>query len=229
VALDDCGGDIAELAAVVLRLVAQHPEGLVGVDRVAGHQDPLCLLDHRSATERSLQVVVLGEALQRDVDRALQLLRGGVDQVSEDAAFGCLADISRVLGGEQRDHGAAGFVDDLLDQLESMLRRETEPDERDVGLFPRGHRSDCRDVDLTGDHLVPEARDYLGEQLEAVATLVGDQDAQMLNLFLDHAPVLLATIPTRMVDAESHGGNVSDTRFARDRERLDLDSAWTSR
>ena len=69
-----------------------------------------------------------------------------------------------------------------------MLRRETEPDERDVGLLPGSHCGDRRDVDLAGDHFVPEARHYLGEQLEPVAPLVGDQDAQMLNLVLDHPP-----------------------------------------
>jgi hypothetical protein len=79
-------------------------------------------------------------------------------------------------------------VDDLLDQLERVLRGETEPDERDVRLFPGRHCSDGRDVDLAGDHLVPEACDYLGEQLEPVASFVGDQDAQVLNLVLDHPP-----------------------------------------
>ena len=72
-ALDDGGGDVAELAAVVLGVVAKPVEAVVGVDRVAGHQDALGLLDRGAAPERALQVLVLGEALQRDVDRALQL------------------------------------------------------------------------------------------------------------------------------------------------------------
>jgi hypothetical protein len=103
---------------------------------MAGHQDSLRLFDHRSAAESSLEVVVLGEALESDVDRALQLLRSGVDEVGEDSPLGRLADIGRVLGGEQRDDGAARLVDDLLDQLERVLRRDTEPDQSDVGLFP---------------------------------------------------------------------------------------------
>ena len=75
VAVDDRRGDVGELVAVVLGVVAEHPERPVGVDPVAGHQDALRLLDHRPASECALQVVVLGEALQGDVDRALQLLR----------------------------------------------------------------------------------------------------------------------------------------------------------
>jgi hypothetical protein len=45
-------------------VVAQHLERSVGVHRVAGHQDPLRLLDHRPAPERALQTVVLGEPLR---------------------------------------------------------------------------------------------------------------------------------------------------------------------
>jgi hypothetical protein len=43
---------------------------------VARHQDALRLLDQGSPPECSLQVVVLGEALEGDVDRALQLEPG---------------------------------------------------------------------------------------------------------------------------------------------------------
>ena len=31
---------------------------------------------------------------------------------------------------------------------------------RDIGSFPGGYGSDVLDVDLAGDHLVPEVRDY---------------------------------------------------------------------
>ena len=73
-AVDDRRGHVCELLAVVLRVIAEQLERLVGVDRVAGHQYPLGLLDQRPAPEGPLQALVLGEALQRDVDRALQLL-----------------------------------------------------------------------------------------------------------------------------------------------------------
>jgi hypothetical protein len=73
VALDDGGGDVGEFVSGVLGVVAEHRECLVGVDRVLVHQDALCLFDHGAASEGSLQAVVFGEALQRDVDRALQL------------------------------------------------------------------------------------------------------------------------------------------------------------
>jgi hypothetical protein len=170
----------------VLGVLTEHPEGPVRIDRVAGHEDPLRLLDHRPPSESSLQVVVLGEPLERNVDRALQLLGGRVDEVSENAAFGRLADVSRVFGGQQRDHRATGFADNLLDQLERVLRRETEPDERDIRLFPCSHRGDCRHVDLAGDHLMPEPGHNLSEQLKPVAPFVGNQDPQPLNLVLDH-------------------------------------------
>jgi hypothetical protein len=88
---------------------------------VAGHQDPLGLLDRGSAPERSLQAVVLGEALQRNVDRARELSGIVVEDVGEDPALGRFVHVGRVLGREERDHGARGFADDLVDQGERVL------------------------------------------------------------------------------------------------------------
>ena len=175
-ALDDGGGDVAELAAVVLGVVAQHLEGPVGVDRVAGHQDPLRLLDQRPTPERALQALVLGEALERDVDRALQLLGGAVDDVGEDAALRGLVDIVGIVGVQDRDHRAGRLAHDLGDQLERVHRALAEPDQRDVGMLPRGDRPDLLDVDLTRDHVVPEPDHDLGEQLQPLPPLVRDQE-----------------------------------------------------
>jgi hypothetical protein len=186
VAVDDRGGDVDKLVAAVLGMFTEHPEGLIRIDRVAGHQDPLRLLDHRPPAESSLQVVVLAEPLERNVDRALQFLGSRIDEVRENAAFGRLADVSRVFGGEERDHRAAGFADDLFDQLERVLRRHTKSDERDIRLLPCSHRGDRRDVDLAGDHLMPEPGYNLSEQLKPVAPFVGNQDPQPLNLVLNH-------------------------------------------
>ena len=58
-----------------------------------GHQDALCLLDRRSPAEGALEALVLAEALQRDVDRALQLLGRPFDDVREHAALSGLMDV----------------------------------------------------------------------------------------------------------------------------------------
>jgi hypothetical protein len=65
----------------VLRVGSEHLECLLLVDCVTFHQDALCLLDHSTAPERSLKVVIFGEPLQRDLDRALLLLGVGVDDI----------------------------------------------------------------------------------------------------------------------------------------------------
>ena len=161
--------------------VAEHLEGPFLVDAVACHQDPFRLLDHGAAPERPLQVVVLGEALQGDVDRALQLLGVGVDDVGEHAPLRGLVDVGGIVGREQRDHRAGGLVHDLRDQLERVLGAQPEPDQGDVGALPRGHGADLSDVDLAGDHLMAEAGHDLGEQLEPVPPLVRDQDAEVLG------------------------------------------------
>ena len=78
VAVDDGGGEIDQLAVVGARGSAASRMRLLA-DRVTLHQDSLGPLDQRTPAERSLQLVVLGEAAQHDVDRALPVL----DVVSE--------------------------------------------------------------------------------------------------------------------------------------------------
>jgi hypothetical protein len=99
VAFDDCGGDVAEFASVVLGVVAEHLEGAVGVDRVAGHEDAFGLFDQCAASEGSLQALVFGETLEGDVDGALQFFGGAVDDVGEDAAFCGFVDVGGVGPG----------------------------------------------------------------------------------------------------------------------------------
>ncbi len=59
---------------------------------------------------------------------------------------------------------------------------QTKTDERDVGMLARSHRADLLDVDLAGDHLVTESCHDLGEQLQPVPPLVGDQHAEGRDL-----------------------------------------------
>jgi len=120
VALDDRLGDVHELAAVVLRMVAEHFERVLLVDRVARHQDALRLLDQRPPPERSLQVVVLGEALEGDIDRALQLLGIGVDDVGEDAALGRLRGRGITVAGTPE----RGAVVQQAKELVAFARRQ---------------------------------------------------------------------------------------------------------
>ena len=70
-------------------------------------------------------------------------------------------------------------MNDLGDQLERVLGAESEPDERNIGMLPCGDSADLCDLYLPRDHLMAEAGDDLGEQLEPVPALVGDQDAML--------------------------------------------------
>jgi len=115
VALDHGGGDVAELAAVVLGVVTETYEGLFGVDRVSGHEDALGLLDHGTAPEGSLEALVFAEALESDVDRALKLIGGAVDDVSEDSALRSLVDVCGVVGVEDRADRAGSLANDLAE------------------------------------------------------------------------------------------------------------------
>jgi hypothetical protein len=132
---DGGSGDVAELAPVVLGVVAQHLERPVGVDRVAGHQDALRLLDQRPSPESALEALVLAETLERDVDRALQFLRRTVDDVCEDTALCGFVDVRGVAGVEDRDHRTGSLADDLRDQLQRVDRAFAEPDQGNVGML----------------------------------------------------------------------------------------------
>ena len=64
---------------------------------MAFHQDALGPLGDRAARECALEIVVLGEAAQDDVDRALPVLALGIGDVGEDAAFGRLPEEARIV------------------------------------------------------------------------------------------------------------------------------------
>jgi diguanylate cyclase (GGDEF)-like protein/PAS domain S-box-containing protein len=182
VAVDNRSRDVAELLAAVLGVLAKQGERCVGVDAVPGHQDAFRLLDDGSPPEGALQILVLGEALKRHVDRALQLLGRGVDEIGEHPALGRFEDVGRVFRRKQRDHRAARFLNDLLDQLECVLGGKAKTDQCDIGMFPCRHRCHGRHVDLASDHLVSKAGDDPSEHLESIAALVRDQDAQGLDV-----------------------------------------------
>ena len=152
------------------------------------HQDALGLFDQGAASEGALEAVVFGEALQGDVDRALELFGAAVDDVGEDSSLGGFVHVGGVLRGQECDHGAGGLADDLGDQLEGVLGVQAETDEGDVRPLAGGDRADLLDLDLAGDHLVPEPGHDLREQLESLALLVGDQDAEMPDLVVGRDP-----------------------------------------
>jgi len=63
-----------------------------------------------------------------------------------------------------------------------MLRARSQTDQRDIRSLARGYDTDVLDVDLTGDHLMPEARDYRRDERQPILALVRDQDSEMLGL-----------------------------------------------
>ena len=87
---------------------------------------------------------------------------------------------------DEEDHRARGFMHDLVDHCEGMLRALAEADQGDIGSLPGGHDSDVYNVDLAGDHLVPEVRDHRRDERQPIPALVGDQHPEMLGLAIAH-------------------------------------------
>jgi hypothetical protein len=88
---------------------------------------------------------------------------------------------------DEGDHGTGGLVHDLLDQLERVLGALAETDEGDVRALARRHCSDVLDLDLAGDHLMPESGDDRRDERQAIRAFVRDQHAQMLGLTMTHS------------------------------------------
>jgi len=141
--------------------------------------------------EGFFEVVVLGKAAQGDVDRRLELVLVGLDDVGEDAALGGFVDEVLVSCVEDEDDRAGGVADDLLDQFERVLGALAEPDERDVGMFLAGQLDDLLDVQFLPDDLVAERAGDLGDGLGPLGALVGDEYVQQRAI---RAPVVNASV-----------------------------------
>lgn len=87
-AVDNRLGDVENLAAAVLGVVAKKLEGSLVIESVTLHQDALGPLDHGATAECALEAVVFRKPAQHDVDRALDLRRLTVRDVGEDSALG---------------------------------------------------------------------------------------------------------------------------------------------
>ncbi len=130
--------------------------------------------------------MVLREAAQHDVDRALPVLRGVGDEC-EDASLGRLLDEPGIGSVDEEDHRAGGLVDDLLDQAECVLGALAEPDERHVGSLTSRDTSHVFHLDLARDHFVTEFGDDRRDERQAILPLVGDQNPQVLGLAVAHS------------------------------------------
>ena len=69
--VDDGVCDGRELTVAAARVCAQHLEGVVFVNRVTLHKNPLGALDQRAPAEGPLEVLELGETAQHDCQRIL--------------------------------------------------------------------------------------------------------------------------------------------------------------
>ena len=112
----------------------QQTKCCLGVDAVSFHENAFGLFDDRAATERTLQVLELREAPERDVEGALEF-RGFLsveDDIGEDTAPGRLMDVARVFRIDERDDRARGLMHDPSDLLERVLAIKAQSNERDL-------------------------------------------------------------------------------------------------
>ena len=82
---------------------------------------------------------------------------------------------------QKRDDGAGSLVDDLVDQLEGMLRAGPKSDERNVRALTGSDNADVLDLNLASDHLVPQRDDDRNDEIETILALVRDKNSQMVG------------------------------------------------
>ena len=87
---------------------------------------------------------------------------------------------------EQDDHRAGGLFDDLLDQAKRMLGTLAESDERNIWALLGGDRPDILDLDLAGDHLVPQPSDDRRHQRQAILPLIRDEHTHVIGFEITH-------------------------------------------
>ena len=198
-ALQDGCGDVDDLPVGPAGVLPEQMEGLLLVEGVTLHQDPFGPLRDGPAAEGALEGVVLREALERDVHRALHLLEvARMCDVGEDAEPGGPVDERAVLHVEDRDDRARGLVDDGPDQLERLLRVLTDDDEGDVRqLHGRGVTHGLEWRARTHD-LVPERGHRPGDLVLARAEAVCDEYPQIAPHLGRHpgAPLGLFRVPS---------------------------------
>ena len=177
VAREDRLGDVGDLPIGPSGLVAKQVEGLLLVERLTLHQDPLGPLGDGSSSERSLERVVLGETLQRDIDRALHLLQiSCVGDVGEDPETSRPVDERSILYVEDRDDRAGRLTDDRADELEGLVGLLSDDDEGDVGQRRDGHSADGSEVCSLADDLVTERGDRHRDLSQAFRHTVDDEN-----------------------------------------------------
>ena len=163
------------------------------VDPEAFHQDPLRPLRDGTAPERALERVVLSEPLERDVHRALHLLRVvQVREVGEDAEPGRPIDERAILHVEDRDHRAGGLRHDLLDELEGVIRLLAHDDEREVRQLGGGGLTNGLEARSSPHDGVAEHDHGPRDRREALGRAIRDKDAESLVSVIRH----LARTPT---------------------------------
>ena len=168
--------DIDELAIRPACLVAQKSERALLVDRMAFHQNPLGAFGDRPPGECSFQIAVLGEPVERDLDGVAPVDLVAVPNLGEDPApRSFLHELGRGRM-DVHDDRACCPTNDPFDQEERLRAAMTEPDDHEVRALRRNDCFGFGDLDLAGDHLMPESGDHRRHELEPILPLVGNDD-----------------------------------------------------
>lgn len=198
----DGGGEVDDALVGRSRMSAQQLERFDPVHAVSLHQDPNSPLDDGAPSHRVRQLIELGKPEEDDLHRVLP---GGavvlVRDVREDTALCRFRDEGRVRLVQQRDHGARGLVDDLVDQVERVPAVRSQPDDRNVRRNLHRRRPDLRHRDLLADDLVAEALDDSTNGSKPVDLLARNQHTQRRHGRLRHRQVTVAQVSVRWLKA----------------------------
>jgi len=174
--IENSSCDIDELAIRPARMVAKKYERMLLVDRMTFHQDSLGAFGDCPPPQRFLQVAVLGEPVERNVDRVSPIVLITVSDLGEDAAPRSLPHELHRRRVDVYHHRTCCLTNDPLDQEECFRAAMAEPDDDEVRARRRNDCAGFGDLDVAGDHLMPESGDHRRHELEPILSLVGNDD-----------------------------------------------------
>ena len=142
------------------------------------HQDSLCPLSHRPAPERPLEALELGEPLQRDVERASSSSASPSTRYAKTPRLAASRTKSASSTSSSAITGQAASCTIL--EIRAKARSELSPTATSAtsGFVLAVVAAHVGDVELTRDDGVPEPLHDRRRGLEAVLSLVGDEDAE---------------------------------------------------
>ncbi len=95
--------------------------------------------------------------------------------------LGRLPDKRRIRPMQKHDNRARRLMNNLVNQLQRMLRARTQTHQRNIRPLPGSNSTNILNIDLTSDHLMTKRSHNRHHKIKTILTLISDQNPQMIG------------------------------------------------